>query len=252
MLPNLTRKRLANIPLSETCKSIVLGTILGDGSLNIQKGYKNARLTIKHSIIQQSYFNWLASSLNEIANPGSVILCKPSGFSKFSKNEKLQFQSKSCENLTKIHEITYKKNKLDIKRSWLNHLTPLSLMVWWLDDGSLVGGGRQGVLCTDGFDKKSVEIIVQYLEKVWNVKGRIGVTRGTKGTKYENKEYYKIYLGTSELKKFLIIIMPEIPIKEMVYKVTLKYKDKEMQQRWISTMKEHMKAHIIEENDIVQ
>jgi hypothetical protein len=46
--------------------------------------------------------------------------------------------------------------------------------------------------------------------------------------------------------------MPEIPIKEMVYKVTLKYKDKEMQQRWISTMKEHMKAHIIEENDIVQ
>lgn len=57
MLPNLTRKRLANIPLSETCKSIVLGTILGDGSLKIQKGYKNARLTIKHSIIQQSYFN---------------------------------------------------------------------------------------------------------------------------------------------------------------------------------------------------
>ena len=56
MMPNLSRKELANIPLSETCKAIILGTLLGDGSLKIYSGYKNARLTIRHSIVQNSYF----------------------------------------------------------------------------------------------------------------------------------------------------------------------------------------------------
>jgi hypothetical protein len=56
MMPNLSRKELANIPLSETCKAIILGTLLGDGSLKIYSGYKNARLTIRHSIVQKEYF----------------------------------------------------------------------------------------------------------------------------------------------------------------------------------------------------
>lgn len=241
MIPNLSRKRLANIPLSENCKAIILGTILGDGSLKIHKGDKNARLTIRHSIIQKDYFYWLADSLKEINNPGSV-LTKPTGY---SPNPKLQYQSKSCETLTKIHEITYEKNCLKIKRSWLNFLTPLSLMVWWLDDGSIVGGGRQGVFCTDGFDLKSVEILVQYLDKVWDIKSRVGISK--KG----DKEYPKIYLSTSNLIKFLVIIMPHIPVTSMVYKVRLRYKDKEMQQRWISTMKEKLKVPFVE-NDIVQ
>lgn len=249
MIPNLSKKRLANIPLSENCKAIILGTILGDGSLKIQKGYKNARITIRHSIVQEEYFYWLTDSLKEISNPESIILTKPTGF---SKNEKLQYQSRSCDTLTKIHNLTYEKNQLKIKRSWLNHLTPLSLMTWWLDDGSIVGGGRQGVFCTDGFDRESVEILVQYLDAVWGIKGRIGITKGTKGTKYENKEYLKIYLGTLELKKFLILIMPYVPVASMVYKVTLRYKNKEMQQRWISVMKQHLNVPFTPENDIVQ
>lgn len=122
-------------------------------------------------------------------------------------------------------------------------------MVWWLDEGSIVGGGRQGVLCTEGFDRASVEILLQYLHKVWDIGGRIGVT---KSKTEEKKETYRIYLNTSELKKFLILIMPHIPVKEMVAKVRLRYKDKEMQQRWISEMERNLTVEIPTENDIVQ
>jgi hypothetical protein len=55
--PNLSRKLLTNIPLSDRCKSIIYGTILGDGMLKIYKGYANARLSIKHSSTQIDYFN---------------------------------------------------------------------------------------------------------------------------------------------------------------------------------------------------
>ena len=48
-------------------------------------------------------------------------------------------------------------------------MTPLSLAIWWLDDGSIIGNGRKGVLCTDGFDEESVHVLARYLEKVWGV-----------------------------------------------------------------------------------
>jgi hypothetical protein len=47
MKPNLKRKKLANIPLSENCKAIILGSLLGNGSLIILKGNINAHLNIK-------------------------------------------------------------------------------------------------------------------------------------------------------------------------------------------------------------
>jgi hypothetical protein len=59
----------------------------------------------------------LACALQEINTPGSTFITKRTGF---SKNEKLQYQSKACESLTKIHLLTHYKNKLLIQRSWLN------------------------------------------------------------------------------------------------------------------------------------
>lgn len=209
--PNLSRKLLSKIPLSDLCKSIIYGTILGDSMLKIYKGYSNARLSIKHSIVQKDYFDWLVKSLQEISNPKSVIICKPSGF---SKNPKLLYQSKSLESLTEIYKMTYHNNKLVIKRSWLNHMTEISLMVWWLDDGSIIGNGKKGVFCTDGFTFEYIEILKRYLEVRWGIKTTIGRKRGP-----EEKVYYRLYLNSTELKKFLEIITPYMAISAMEYKI---------------------------------
>jgi len=56
-LPNLTNKKLFKIPLSYQCKSIILGSLLGNGSLKFYNGSKNARLSFRHSIIQKEYFD---------------------------------------------------------------------------------------------------------------------------------------------------------------------------------------------------
>jgi hypothetical protein len=57
MKPNLERKLLSKVALSDRCKKIIYGTLLGDSMLKIYKGYKNARLSIKHSIVQQGYYD---------------------------------------------------------------------------------------------------------------------------------------------------------------------------------------------------
>ncbi|PIR02174.1 MAG: hypothetical protein COV62_02125, partial [Candidatus Nealsonbacteria bacterium CG11_big_fil_rev_8_21_14_0_20_35_11] len=51
--------------LSKNCKEIILGSLLGDGSLRIHKSYKNARFSFRHSVNQKEYFFWKAGQLKE-------------------------------------------------------------------------------------------------------------------------------------------------------------------------------------------
>lgn len=251
------------ISLSDHCKSIICGTLLGDSCLQITKGYKNARLSIRHSEVQKEYFDWKVNNLQEIASSKSVQISKASGY---GKNRNLLFQSWSLPDLTLLYNLTYKKNILCIRRRWLNKLTPLSLAIWWCDDGSIIGNPpRRGVLCTDGFDEKSVRLLARYLEKVWHVHARVSVIRRQrKYGNYTKKEYFRLWFSTEELKKWLRIIMPHIPVASMVYKTILIYKDSQFQQRWISEQcaalphfadeiqKAYSRRNTESENDIVQ
>ncbi|OGE82877.1 MAG: hypothetical protein A3B10_02590 [Candidatus Doudnabacteria bacterium RIFCSPLOWO2_01_FULL_44_21] len=219
------------VPLSDQARAIILGAILGDGSLKIQNEYSNANLQIRHSETQKEYLLWKAERLSEISGDKSISVQKADGF---SKNKKWRFFSKRTPALTEIHRLTHKHNKLCIKRKWLNQMTPLSLAVWWCDDGSLIGyGGRKGVFCTDGFDESSVRILAHYLKVVWNIRVIVAPVGRKRDGKQE--QYWRIWIRSQEeLKKFLRIIIPYIPVPSMLYKTILLYKDSQFQERWIS------------------
>ena len=254
---NLTSKFITKIPLSDTCKSILLGSILGDGSLNIHKGSKNARFKMRHSIIQKDYFDWKASSLTEISTPKSVMIQSADGFSPNRRSAKFFYQSSACPPLTQLYKATHCRNELRIRRRWLNHMTPLSLAIWWLDDGSIISDGKKGVICTDGFDEKSVKLLARYLEKVWNVHARARpvaqLRRKTSDEAAAAQQqvaiYYRLWLSTEQLKKFLRIILSHIPVPSMLSKVILLYKNPKLQQRWISEVKEQL-PHFSQQVDV--
>lgn len=219
------------VPLSDQTRAIILGSILGDGSLKIQKRCLNANLMIRHSETQKDYLLWKAEMLKEIARDRSIGVQEADGY---SKNRKWRFFSKNLPSLTELHQQTYKNNTLRIKRKWLNQMTPLSLAVWWCDDGSLISyGGRKGVFCTDGFDESSVKILAHYLKAVWNIRTIVAPVGRKRDGKQE--KYWRIWIRSQEeLKKFLRIIIPYIPVASMLRKVILLYKDSQLQQRWIS------------------
>jgi hypothetical protein len=219
------------VPLSKSARALILGTLLGDGSLKKQKGYANARLQMRHSVTQVAYFNWKVRMLAEINGEHCVHPQKPDGY---SKNVKLHYASRAIPALTALYEETHKRNALSIRRTWLNTMTPLSLAVWWCDDGSLIGeGGRKGVFCTDGFDKRSVQVLAQYLRVVWGIRAVVAPVGAKRdGTK---SQYWRLWIRSSEeLKKFLRLILPHIHTKDMLRKTLLRYKDPQFLQRWIS------------------
>jgi hypothetical protein len=245
-VPVLTRKKLQQVSLSDDCKSIIYGTLLGDGRLYKTKRYKNSQLSIRHSFGQVDYFNWKVDKLQEIASPKSIQKLVSTGL---NKPAQLLFQSKACPELTEVQSITHLNNRLRIQRRWCNHLTPLSLAIWWCDDGSIISNGRKGVLCTDDFDEISVRLLANYLQTVWGIYVYVGAIKrdrkcGSSQKRFKcyrtqsvSRHYFRLWFGTEELKKWLRIIMPHLPVASMLYKVIIVYKDSLFQQRWISELK---------------
>ncbi|TAN33506.1 hypothetical protein EPN28_01695 [Patescibacteria group bacterium] len=220
----------SNVPLSNGVKEIILGSLLGDGSLKIHRPYKNARFSFRHSVIQKAYFDWKVRQLSEISSDKSVWLQEQDNG--FSKQAKLRYQSKALEALTEMHNLTCKNNRLEIRRKWLNFMSPLSLAIWWFDDGSIISNGRKGVICTDGFDEKAVQVLAKYLQTVWKIKVRVASITKVNGKK---EKYFRIWLrSTEELKKLLRIILPYTKVEEVLPKVILMYNDVQLQERWIS------------------
>ena len=231
-----------NTPLSDQCVALILGTLLGDGSLSLIEPYKNARLSFRHSVKQREYFSWKVSMLSEISSDKNTW--EQSGKNNgYGNNAKLRFQSIALPVLTGIYDLTHKKGKKYVTRKWLNRLTPLSLAAWWCDDGSLISNMRKGVFCTDGYSLKEVEIIQRYLEVVWGINTTLSETTKNDGERV--RRYFRLYIRSSEmLKKFLRIIIPHIHVEAMLYKVMPLYNDYKIQQRWISEVAELSKFDI--------
>lgn len=216
-------------PLSKNTRDIILGSLLGDGSIAINKKYINARFSFRHSFKQKNYFFWKVNQLKEISSEHCFWLQgkeKPDGWG----SEKYRYQSMALPVLTDIFFLTHgngPNTPKKVRRTWLNQLSPLSLAIWWQDDGSLVSDTRQGVLCTDGFSLEEVKILDRYMKKVWHINTAIGTVKET--------GRYRLWIrSTKDLQTFLRIIIPHIYVEDMLKKVLLLYKDSLLQQRWIS------------------
>jgi hypothetical protein len=220
-----------NIDISERQKSILLGTLLGDGSLGIYTGYRNALFQMRHSIVQTDWFHWKAKELSTLATDKAIHVQKPDGY---STKPKLHFKTRALPSLTALYNSLYANGK-NFKSSWLEDLNALSLMVWWLDDGSKIGeGGRKGRLNTQGFGYENNLILRRYFKRRWDISCAVAsyIQEGT--------TYYYLYFQPNDFKKYLRIIMPYIPVSSMVYKAFLRYNDRALQERWISEMKAAM------------
>lgn len=210
---------------STRARAIIFGSLLGDGSLKVHSGYKNARFSFKHSIKQKDYFLWKASKLSCYSSNNSKWIQDETEDNSSYGYKKVRFQSRALPELTKIWKITHRDNQKIINNGWLNNLNELSLAIWWLDDGSLIGNSRKGVFCTDSFKINEVKLLKEYLEKQWHIVTKIGVI---------NKRVRLNIYSTKNLKKFLKIITPHIETKKMLYKTLLLYQDDKCQQNWIS------------------
>lgn len=206
--------------LNDLNKSILIGLLLGDGYIN-PKG----RIGISHSIKQLEYCTYKAKLLHSVIGGKDIKVqfCQRNKPIKVNHSEEkitVCGFKKQSKNFIPIRELLYKDNKKTITQEVLDCLSPLSIALWWMDDGNL--NRRKQKDGTPGpymlrlytylpFDENA--LIRKYFIDKYNVYWNIQ-------TANQEKDQYYLYCSQKEGEKFLNIIK-DIIIKNVP---TMSYK----------------------------
>ena len=114
--------------LTQFQKSVILGSVLGDGYVRIVPGRKDAFLEINHSAKAKEYVDWKYSVLKNISKSPPKI--RKSGEDRIA----YRFFTRQHAEITEILNGFYKNGKKTIPSNL--KLDSLMLAVWFMDDGS--------------------------------------------------------------------------------------------------------------------
>jgi hypothetical protein len=174
-------------PLTERQKSIVIGSMLGDGSLHRDRGYGNSLFEKKQCLKHKEYLDWHIDEFGVYAKPLSDVFMD---VNIAEHNHRIvaipcerYLQGYKFETITnpvwsQLELIWYKRNgdgsyvldnngrRIKIIPSSLVELDDLALAVWFCDDGTNWVKTRRGWLFTQSFSINEAERLVVILSNL--------------------------------------------------------------------------------------
>jgi len=195
-----------HLSLTKRQKKILIGLLLGDGHLEKLYNLALARLKVEHSYKQKEYVDWLYQELKSWVRTKPKIR-RMKTWGKLRKN--YRFSTYGHRILGELRERFYKGRKKIIPNDLEKDINPLTLAVWYMDDGSIKSKRHKGVfLNTQGFRKNDVRKLQRIL------KNKFEITSTTR----KDKNGEQIYLGGRSGEKFIVLINAYI-IPSMKYKI---------------------------------
>lgn len=182
--------------LTEEQRSILIGTLLGDGTLRKKT---NTLLEINHSSKQKEYVFWLYSKFRECVNTCPKIRINGPNRSSY------RFTTRSIPALNEYYKDFYGTKGRKIVPKNLK-LDSLSLAVWFMDDGSR---SRNAVyLNTQQFTLSDQESLINLLEETFNFRVTLN----------KDKSYFRLRLSCNSTKSFRNLVSPVL-LSSMRYKL---------------------------------
>lgn len=186
--------------LTQLQRSIIIGTILGDGYLRIVSGKKNALLEINHAFSQKAYVDWKYAMLESLCKSGP----KPRNGN--GMRIAYRFTTRQHPEITTLHTAFYGEGKKSIPNTLT--IDPLMLAVWFMDDGSRCRDSDV-YLNTQQFSRIDQEKLRAMLE-----------TLDIESSLNKDKQYERIRIKKSSVPYLFEKISPYI-IPSMSYKIGL-------------------------------
>ena len=187
---------IKKISFTQEQKDLIVGTLLGDGCIALH-GHKNkaCRLMINHYEKQKDFLMWKKGILGNFVNT-------------VRREEDNKKNSIIWSFTTVVHDefrfyrkLFYEGNKKVIRDELIHYLKPLSLAVWFLDDG-ILNAGVNIRFSTDRFTKEENEKLQWMLKCNFDI--RCKVCEYTKN----DKKYYYLSLNKENSLKMTEIIAP--------------------------------------------
>jgi recombination protein RecA len=173
--------------LTGTQRSIIIGSLLGDGAMRCKV---NALLEINHSFAQKFYVDW---KYQQLAN---LVTTPPKARKGNGARIAYRFTTQSLPELTSFYEWFYSGGHKVVPRDLV--LDPLSLAVWFMDDGCK--SYRALYLNTQQFDLDSQKRLIGFLSDQLDVKATLN----------RDKQYFRIRIAVESVPRLKAIVIPHI------------------------------------------
>ncbi len=194
--------------LTKRQKEILVGMLLGDCCL--EKRWKNARLRIEHGLGQKDYLMWKYKEFQKLATSKPRIV---SSFHRKTKKayRRWHFSTFSFPELNSYQTKFYAEKRKRVPRDILKLLkSPLSLAVWFMDDGYKRNDCNALRINTDCFRMREQKLLQQCLKDNFGIKTKL----------HRKGKSWNIYIPSEETEKFCKIIKPYV-VSELRYKISL-------------------------------
>lgn len=173
--------------LSDIESQVILGSLLGDGHIS-NYGY----MEITHCLKQYDYMIYKKDLLSRIIKPSVYTRKNTDG-----SNHSYRIRTETMQDLKDLRELWYPDGSIQLPNNWKEHLTPLSLAIWFLDDGTRKGVSY-GNIATCSFTEEEVTTLSDGINDVFNL--RTYPRRDTK--------YFIIYIPSNSFSALSEIIEP--------------------------------------------
>jgi len=177
---------------------IIIGTLLGDSYIHLSLAGTTS-LSIKQADRYKEYVFWLFDNLKEL------FQTEPK---QRPDTKQWYVRSKYSNELNLFRHFFYKNGRKIVPKNIMSLLvSPLSLAVWFMDDGTLDYRLRDHCafhLCTNGFSKEETQILIDVLNS------NFGIESSLHHTLCRGKRHPRIYIGAGGRDKFIKLITPNI------------------------------------------
>ena len=185
--------------IAEKQRAIIIGSVLGDGGIYFANKSPRAYYMVKQSLRYSEYVEWLFSQLKS--------LC-PSEIKQRKDNGQKYFYTSPSEDFTVLQKLFY-RNKIKIVPESIKEMlkSPLSLAVWFMDDGTLDFRPKDHCafhLCTNCFTKEDTRRLIETL------KDNFGIESSLHYTLCRGKRHARIYIGSKGRDRFIKLVTPNI------------------------------------------
>lgn len=183
--------------LTHRQREILVGTLLGDGHLETLNHGRTYRLKIEHSIKQRDYVEWLLKEFRSWIHTGMY------GKLKYEK-EYVGFNTYTHGALRFYAQQFYSDGKKNVPKMINKLLSPLSLAVWFMDDGSWKSNRHKTyIIHTLGFNKDELMLLQDTLRKKFNVETALH---------RQKQKYWRLYIVSEYAETFRKIIEPYVSL----------------------------------------
>src|SRR3989344_1738304 len=199
---------MTTMELTKQQKSVLIGTILGDGFLQ-KTGEKNARLRLEHSQKQKDYVLWKGNIFGRLfqGKPNYLERVHPKSGEIYKY---CRWQSSAGPAFGKWRKYFYPNGKKIIQNDIWKILTePITLAVWYMDDGYFNKIDKNSYIYLGRIMRDEADVLQKAIKKNFSIETKV----------YDKKNKgFALFFGAKETKKLQTQIHPFI-IESLQYKL---------------------------------